>query len=110
MNINATVTLKGPLFEKKIDDVVKKAIIEETLQKVNERMGRKGPQGSGGKGLGVKRNIVDRKLTGLELKVDTTKIRPRTKGTSWQRKNVSIIKAMVPRVVRKTAQRIASEL
>lgn len=108
--MTVAVNLKGPLFTKKIDDVVKKAIVEETLQKVDQRLGRKGAQGSGGKGLGVKRNIVDRKLTGLELTVDTTKIRPRTKGTSWQKKNVAIAKAMIPRVVRKTALRIASEL
>lgn len=110
MNITANVTVKGPMFTKRIDSVVKQAIIEETLKKVDERMGRKGVQGSGGKGLGVRRNIVSRKLTGLELTVDSTTIAPRTRGTAWQKKNVRIIKAMVPRVVRKTALRIASEL
>ncbi len=104
MQMTVAVTLKGPLFEKKIDAVVEKAIVEEALKKVDERVQR------GGKGLGARRNIVSRKLTGLELTVDTTKIRPRTKGTSWQKKNLQIIKRMVPNVVRKTALRIASEL
>ena len=104
MNLTVAVNLKGPMFTKKIDDVVKKAIVEETLKKIDERVQRQG------KGLGARRNVIDRKLTGLELTVDTTKIRPRTKGTAWQRKNVSIIKAMAPRVARKTALRIVGEL
>ena len=110
MSLTLDVTIKGPLLTKKIDAVVKKAIVEETLQKISERLGRKGAQGSGGKGLGVKRNIVDRQLSDIELTVDTTKIWPRTKGTSWNRKNVAIIKSMAPRVLRKTAARIVSEL
>lgn len=110
MNLSIDVAIRGNLVSKKVDDVVKKAIVEETLQKINERLGRKGAEGSGGKGLGVKRNIVSRQLTGTVLTADTTKVWPRTRGTSWQRKNIAIIKAMAPRVLRKTADRIVSEL
>jgi hypothetical protein len=110
LNLSIDVTIKGGLVSKKVDAVVKKAIVEETLQKISERLGRKGAQGSGGKGLGVKRNIVDRQLSDISLEVDTTKIWPRTKGTSWNRENVAIVKAMAPRVLRKTAARIVDEL
>jgi hypothetical protein len=100
--IDINVTLKGHLFEKKIDETVKKALVQEVLVKVGERMDRQG------KGLGAKRNRITKKQAAeLELLVESTRIWPRTKGTAWTRKNIAIVKAMAPRVMRKAAQRIA---
>jgi hypothetical protein len=98
--IDVQVTLKGHLFEKKIDDTIKRALVEEVLMKVDERAQRQG------KGLGAQRNRVERRLRGTELEIDTTRIWPRTKGTAWTRKQIAITKAMAPRVMRKAAQRI----
>ena len=102
--IQVSVTLKGPLFSKKIDQVVKAAMIEETLEKIGQRMER------GGKGLGAKRNIISRQTAALEMGVQSTRHFPRTRGTAWTQKNVAIVKAMAPRVLRKAALRIAGEL
>lgn len=102
--MNIAVNLSGPLFKKKIDAVVKAAIIEEALEKIGQRMER------GGKGLGARRNIVSRRTAGLEMEVDTTKRRPRTKGTAWARKNMGIVRGMAPHVLRKTALRIIGDL
>jgi hypothetical protein len=104
MNLTATVTLKGPLFEKKITPIVEQAIIRESLHKFEERMNR------GGKGVGSKRNTVTQKREELVLTAETTLIRPRTRGTAWQKKNVGIVKAMAPRVLRATALRITEQL
>ena len=110
MNLSLDVTIKGPLVTKKVDKVVKDAIVAESLEKIRDRLTRKGAQGSGGKGLGVKRNIITNAFRGLELEVDSTRIYPRTRGTAWLRKNTAIVKAMAPRVLRKTAARIVDEL
>lgn len=104
MNMTVAVTLKGPMFEKDVPRIIEKQIIHEILGKVEERTKRQG------KGLGARRNTIDHQRRGLELTVDTSKIRPRTKGTAWQKKNVGIIKSMAPRVARKAAERIAAEL
>jgi len=108
--IDVKVTLRGGLFGKDIPRIVQKQLVREVIVKVDERMGRKGPQGSGGSGIGVKRNTVSRQPDGLQLTVSSTLNRPRVKGTAWQRKNIGIIKAMAPRVVRKAAERIAEEM
>ncbi len=108
--IEIKVTVRGPLFDKKIEGVVKDAIIEETIGKIGDRLMRKGEQGSGGRGLGVKRNVVTSRRDEMTLRVFTSRKFPRTKGTAWQRKNVAIAKAMAPFVLRKTARRIVSEL
>lgn len=102
--IDVSVTLKGPLFTKKIDDVVKRQLVAEVLTKVEERTRRQG------KGLGARRNTISHERDGLELNVESTRNWPRTKGTSWQKKNIGIVKAMAPRVMRKAAQRITEEL
>lgn len=107
---NIDVTIKGPFFNKKISKVVQDAIVQEAVEKIGDRLTRKGTQGSGGKGLGVRRNTVTRKRGGLGEQVASTLRRPRTKGTSYIRKNMGIAKAMAPRVLRKTAQRIVGEL
>ena len=55
--IAVNVTVKGPLFEKKIDDVAKRAMVDECLAKMEKRMMR------GGRGKGAKRNIVTTDMT-----------------------------------------------
>lgn len=110
MNLNAIVTVKGPLFSKKIKGVVEAAIIEESIDKIRERLTRKGAQGSGGKGIGVRRNTVTSRKQGMEAEIESTLIKPRTKGTAYVRKNMGIAKAMTPRVVRAVAKRVVEEL
>lgn len=60
----------------------------------------------GGKGLGAKRNTLSAATLPLSARVTTSLIYPRTTGTSWQRKNEAIVKAMGPRVVNKMVKRI----
>lgn len=103
-----SVTLSGPFFTKKINSVVRNAIVTETMKKIEKRLRRKGRK------LGRKRNpIGPGELTlgnDVTLVMTSTTNWPRTKGTAWKNKNVAIIKAMAPRVLRKTAKRIAGEL
>jgi hypothetical protein len=106
--LDVTVTLKGPLFSSNLINRNRRALQEEVIRKVGERMNRRGQRGSGGKGLGVERNVVTQEQRSeLELLVESTRRWPRTKGTSWQRKNIGIVKSMAPRVLRKAALRIA---
>ena len=106
MSVDITVKLTGPLFSKSVDAVVKRAIVEEALDKVDERMERS----ARGRGEGRKRNTVTRERRDLVLSVNSTLIRPRTTGRAWTSKNMGIIKAMTPRVLRKVAQRAAEGL
>lgn len=114
--IAVNVTLRGRIFEGKAGATIKRAIYDEALVKINERMTRKGSQGSGGSGIGVKRNIISSKLRGdlNELLISSTRGGrahwPRTQGTFWQRKNIAITKAMAPRVIRALAKRIEADL
>ena len=110
--MDVSVTVRGPLFEKKINKSVKDAIIEECLLKLNARLMRSGTRGSGGKGLGVQRNIVGSFVdtTAMQLTVESSLIFPRRTGRAWAQKNIAIVRAMAPRVMRKTAQRIVGEL
>lgn len=99
------VTVRGPMFRKNIDEMVKKALVAEVIDKVEQRMRRQG------KGLGAQRNQVTQQMRGeLELLVESTRIWPRTKGTRWTRKNIGIVKAMAPRVMQKAATRIVEDL
>lgn len=104
MSIDVSVTLKGGLFGKNIPSIVEKQLVSEVLTKVEERTRRQG------RGLGAKRNTVGHDRNGLVLNIDTTFNHPRRTGASWQRKNIGIIKAMAPRVMRKAAARIAEEM
>ncbi len=108
------VTVRGPLFEKNISGTLKTAGVEEAIGKINDRLMRKGSQGSGGRGLGVRRNVVTARRDELVLRVSSTKGGkehwPRMKGTTWQRKNIAITRAMAPRVLRAWAKRVAAEL
>lgn len=110
--MDVKVTVRGPLFDKKIDKTVKAAIVEECLLKINARLTRAGARGSGGRGLGTQRNtvgtVVD--INAITLTAESTLIFPRTTGRAWAQKNMAIVRAMAPRVMRKTALRIVGEL
>ena len=119
------VTLRGPLFTKKIDKVVQDAIIAHTMKKIDERVTRVVKRKKKGT-LGRRRNPIPAgKLNrqpptfgvgvlqfggNVSLTFKSTTIWPRTTGRSWQDKNIAIIKSMAPRVMRKTAKKIAAEL
>lgn len=105
------VVVRGPLFDKKITQVVKTAMVDECLKKIEKRMKR------GGKGAGAKQNIVTAEMAfgaaamnAVGMEVASTLRRPRTKGKAWVRKNVAIARAMAPRVLRKAARRMVAEL
>jgi hypothetical protein len=133
--MTVTVTIRGPLFSKKIDQVVKDAIVAESLLKIQERVERPGRR------LGRKNNRLSSRRNALVLDVASTlrdpsvtrqripsfgsgrgrrpnpQFNPRSRGTAWVRKHVGggqygkgIIGAMAPAVLRKTAQRIIGEL
>ena len=118
------VVVRGPLFEKKIDKVVKAALIDECLKRIQkeeqiktDRLIRKRTKYPSGrvKGLGAKRNPITREmlfgqsnLIAMGFKSPTNF--PRTKGTKWVVKNIAWIRAMVPRVLKKAAARMVSEL
>jgi len=111
-----TVKVNGGLFQKNIPETVRRAMVGEAIEKIDQRLMRKGARGSGGKGLGVQRNIVSHEMRPAQMQttISTTvggkEHWPRTKGTSWQRKNIAITKAMAPRVLRKAANRIVEEM
>lgn len=113
------VVVRGPLFSKKIDRVVKAAMIDECLKKINKRLLRPRKKTRlGTPALGGRRNVVTAEMAfgeGVETQATVSKIystlkSPRTKGTSWIRANVKIARAMAPRVLRKAAKRIVGEL
>jgi hypothetical protein len=59
-----------------------------------------------GKGLGARRNELAFDVRPLGATVSTSLIYPRTKGTSWGRKNVAAVRAMTPRVLKKAIKRM----
>ena len=123
--VEVKVTLRGPLFKKKIDKVVQDAIIAHTFKRIDERLTRVLKSKRKGT-LGRRKNPIPAgKLNrqpptfgvgvlqfggNVSLTFKSTTIWPRTTGRSWQDKNVAIIKSMAPRVMRKTAKQIAADL
>ncbi len=122
--IEVKVRLRGPLFEKKIDKVVEEAIVFYAMRRIETRV-RRVPKRKKGT-LGRRRNPIPKgKLDrtppmfglgtlelggGVAMTFKSTLKPPRTKGKSWQRKNVAIIKSMAPRVMRSVAKQIAANL
>lgn len=103
--ISITVKMNGGLFSRNIKRSVREAMYQEALEKVAVRMER------GGKGLGAQRNVITQRPDGdLQMRVISTRIYPRTRGTSWVSKNIAITRAMAPRVLRKAADRIVTEM
>lgn len=109
--LDITVSVNGGIFKRDIRRTARQAVYEEALQKIDQRLMRRGIYGSGGKGRGVRRNIVEHaRDDDLAIEVSSTLRWPRTKGTTWTKKNVAIVKAMAPRVLRKAADRIVQEM
>lgn len=138
MSVTLNATVKGPLFSKKIDQVVQDAIWAETLDKIEDRILR--PSKKAQKRIGFRRNKLSPRKNRLVLEVASTLAKPlpskrkgprgrkgsgtprpgwqekwpaynpRRKGTSWQATNEKAARAMLPRVLRKTTERIVGEL
>ncbi len=106
------VTLRGPLFSKKISKVIERQIIEQAMVKFEKRVRR--PSKKVQKRIGFKRNPIrpgDLHLGGgVAMELHSTTKWPRTTGYSWTHKNVAAIKAMAPRVLRSLARKIVGEL
>lgn len=102
--VTTSVKLRGPIFDKKITPLMEAIIYDNAIDSIGKRLAR------GGKGLGAKRNPINRERRGLTETVSSSTIRPRTKGTAWLRKNLAIANSMAPRVLRATATRIVEEL
>jgi hypothetical protein len=116
--LNITVTLRGPLFTKKIDATVKKAILTEGLERIGKeldiktaRLIRRPLTHKKGAGLGAKRNPVHRKTAGIVMDIISRIGKyPRMSGRRWTENNMVAIYRMAPRMLRKIANRIVSEL
>jgi len=116
--LNITVAVRGPLFTKKIDSTVKKAILEEGLERIGKeldlktaRLIRRPLTHKKGAGLGAKRNPVHRKTTGIVMDVISRIGKyPRMSGRRWTENNMAAIYRMAPRMLRKIANRIVGEL
>ena len=100
--IDIQVSYSGGLFHRDVRRQVEDAMVNEILEKIRQRAPRQG------KGLGAQRNTitVDQQPE-LNMIIRSTKHRPRTTGRAWIRKNLSIIRAMAPRVGRACCKRIA---
>lgn len=74
--------------------------VQEGLGTVAARIER------GGRGLGARNNLISRQPLSQGLKMSSTLNAPRRTGHAWLNKNISIVRAMLPRVLRKAAQHI----
>ena len=105
------VTLRGPLFEKRIDRVVEAAIMRQAMEKFEKRVRRTKKSGHI---LGRKRNPIGpgdlTKGKTIQLQMRSTLRNPRTTGKAWTRANVAAIKSMTPFVLRDLAKKIVAEL
>ncbi len=104
------VDLKGPFFSARIDDVTKRAIYGEVLDKVDERLMRQPRSPKAGR----KNNTLSSKRREssdeVAQDVDTTLNWPRTKGTAWVGYNIAAVKKLAPHVIRAVGRRIATDL
>lgn len=105
MSVSITATVTGPFWTKSASNVVARAIEEQILDKVSERMKR------GGKGLGAQRNVLRfQRVNRRELVVTSSRNFPRTKGTAWVRKNTGYARAMSRTVTGAAVRQIAQEM
>ena len=102
------VTLRGPLFEKKINRVVEAAIMERAMTSFEKRVTRKGRK-IGRRNTPIGPGDLSKGKT-IQLTMHSTLNRPRTSGGKWTAHNVRAVKAMAPRVLRSVAKRIVGEL
>lgn len=108
-SLEVKTTLKGPLFSTNLDGAAKRAVREELVDKVEERVLRvpRSPK------LGRKNNTLSsRQFSSANeesMEVDSTLNWPRTKGTAWLAYNLGAVRKMAPNVVRAIARRLAQE-
>ncbi len=81
-------------------DVILQPEIDDARDTIVTRINRQG------KGLGAQRNTLMSQTRPLGATVTSTLKFPRTTGRSWGDKNVQIVTAMGPNVVRKMVSRI----
>jgi len=104
-----TIKVKGlnELNQKLDMDFLVQPEMDAALESFEKRLLRQG------KGLGAQRNEIAAERRTMGATARSTLVYPRTKGTSWGRKNEAIMKSMAPRVfakmVRKIEERWASE-
>lgn len=108
-NMQVKTTLKGPLFSSNLDGAAKRAVREELVDKVEERVLRV-PRSAK---LGRKNNTLSSRQFGnneeQSMEVDSTLNWPRTSGRSWLAYNIGTVRKMAPNVVRAIARRLAQE-
>lgn len=119
MSVKFDVRQSGRFFTANMSQTVERAVQEEVLRKVAERLERsaKTRRSKGRVLVGQARNTVTVASRELEVSATSTLKAPRNKGTSWSRKHLGgppfgkgIVGAMIPNVARKTANRIVQEL
>jgi len=118
VSISVQVTVRGPLFSKKIDKVVKDAMIQKCFKDVDKRLSRPPPKRKAL--LGMRRNPVKTRLETVAATNQIIKLHfehvesrfhsPRRTGKAWVRKNIGIIKSIVRNTIKAVANQIASEL
>jgi len=104
--IDVTVKVNGGLFRRNVSRTVRDAMYQEAVEKVGERWMR------GGRGLGVRNNTLTKHPHPgqMAVTVSSTTNTPRTTGAAMTRKKIGQAKAMAPRVLRKAADRVVSEM
>lgn len=106
------VTLRGPLFEKKINKTIERQIITQAMAKFEKRVRR--PSKKAQKRIGFKRNPINRGDLhlgrGVAMELHSPTNWPRTTGYAWTNANIAAIKRMAPNVLRKLAREIVAEL
>jgi len=100
--VNITVRVVGlKELERKLDGkLLVQPEIEEGLDTINARFMR------GGKGLGVRRNVLNSQRAVLSRRVSSTRVWPRTRGTAWKSKNIGAFRGMAARVIQKIVRGI----
>lgn len=82
-------------------DVLAQPELEEARDTIVGRMLR------GGKGLGAQRNTLAASVQGLNATVTTTRVFPRTRGTTWARYQEKVVAGIVARnAIKKAIERI----
>ena len=108
------VVVRGPLFDKRITPVVKRAMVDRCLKTIDKRLRR---PGRWSKRLGARKNVVTADMAlgaaaaqAYTLEHRSTLRHPRTKGTGWVRKNVKIARGVAPSALKAAAREIVGEL
>lgn len=108
--VNFDVEVSGPFFRKDHRQAAGRAIGQELLKPITERMLRPPTRRSR---LGVARNRIRDFVRdgGLEAEYSSTLVQPRTTGTAWTRYSIfKVFRPIIARKSRKAGQAFAEEL